>query len=92
MGVTFSIYDDPKIGAPLWTETQNVQANDEGHYTVVLGATKAEGLPRELFGKHRRWMGVRVLRPGELEESRSEVVEGSQGTLRKAIHLPSINN
>ncbi|SRR6266849_3695463 len=88
VGVTFSIYADPQGGAPLWTETQNVEANDEGHYSVVLGTTKDEGLPHEFFGKEARWLGVRVLLPGESEQTRSLVIQGSQGTLRQAITIP----
>ena len=90
VGVTFSIYDDPQGGAPLWTETQNVEANDEGHYSVVLGTTKDEGLPPEFFSKQARWLGVRVLLPGESEQTRSLVIPGSQGTLRQAITIPPI--
>ena len=92
VGVTFSIYDDPQGGAPLWTETQNVEANGEGHYSVVLGATKDEGLPHEFFGNQARWIEVRVLLPGESEQPRSLVIPGSQGTLRQAITIPPIPN
>ncbi len=92
VGLTFSIYDDPQGGAPLWTETQNVEANDEGHYSVVLGTTKDEGLPPEVVGKQARWLGVRVLLPGESEQTRSLVIRGSQGTLRQAISIPRVQN
>jgi hypothetical protein len=53
-GVTFAIYKDQYEGAPLWMETQNVQASAQGNYTVQLGATTSEGLPLDLFssGKH----------------------------------------
>jgi hypothetical protein len=33
-GVTFAIYKDQSEGAPLWFETQNVQADAKGNYTV----------------------------------------------------------
>jgi hypothetical protein len=60
-GVTFEIYKDQYAGAPLWMETQNVQADAQGNYTVQLGATKSEGLPLELFSSgEARWLGVRV--------------------------------
>lgn len=60
-GVTFSIYKDQYDGAPLWLETQNVQADSKGNYTIQLGATKPEGLPLELFTSgEARWLGVRV--------------------------------
>ena len=48
-GVTFALYKDETGGSPLWTETQNVEVDLAGHYTVLLGVTQAEGLPIELF-------------------------------------------
>ncbi len=60
-GVTFSIYKDQYEGAPLWIETQNVQANAKGNYVAQLGATTPDGLPLELFTSgDARWLGVRV--------------------------------
>jgi trimeric autotransporter adhesin len=60
-GVTLAIYKDQYEGAPLWMETQNVQADTKGNYTVQLGATKPEGLPLDLFSSGAaRWLGVRV--------------------------------
>src|SRR5580658_5032562 len=43
VGVTFSLYEEEQGGTPIWTETQNVQADASGRYTVVLGSTKNEG-------------------------------------------------
>jgi len=60
-GITFAVYKGQNDGAPLWTETQNVQADSRGNYTVQLGATKSGGLPLELFTSgEARWLGVRV--------------------------------
>jgi hypothetical protein len=60
-GVTFSLYAQEEGGAPLWLETQTVRADGKGNYTVQLGATKAEGLPLELFTSGTaRWLGVRI--------------------------------
>ena len=60
-GVTFAIYKDEEGGAPLWTETQNVQADAKGNYSVQLGATTPEGLALDLFTSgDARWLGVRV--------------------------------
>jgi hypothetical protein len=60
-GVTFSLYSQQEGGVPLWLETQTVQADGKGNYTVQLGATKAEGLPLELFtSSTARWLGVRM--------------------------------
>jgi trimeric autotransporter adhesin len=60
-GATFSIYKDLESGAPLWMETQNVQADAKGNYTVLLGATQAEGLALDIFNSgDARWLGVRI--------------------------------
>ena len=49
VGVTFLLYKDQQGGAPLWMATQNVQPNKYGHYTVQLGSTTSQGLPRRSF-------------------------------------------
>ena len=68
-GVTFSLYQDSQGGAPLWVETQNVQPDANGHYTVTLGSTTAQGLPQDMFtGAEARWMGVRI--DGQEEQPR----------------------
>jgi hypothetical protein len=60
-GLTFAIYKDQYAGSPLWSETQNVQADSKGNYTVQLGASSSQGLPMELFALgEARWLGVRV--------------------------------
>jgi hypothetical protein len=60
-GVTFAIYKDQTEGAALWLETQNVQADTKGNYTVQLGATKPDGLPLDLFSSgEARWLGVTI--------------------------------
>ena len=60
-GATFAIYKDQSEGSPLWLETQNVQADSKGKFTVQLGATKPEGLPLDLFSSgDARWLGVTI--------------------------------
>src|SRR5579863_4165514 len=69
VGITFSLYLEQSGGTPLWLETQNVQADANGHYSVLLGATKPEGLPAELFTTEQaHWVGVRV--SGQAEQPR----------------------
>src|SRR5580700_222876 len=69
VGVTFSLYKDQEGGAPLWMETQNVQPDKAGHYTVALGASKNEGLPTSLFASgEARWLGVQA--QGQAEQPR----------------------
>ncbi len=71
VGVTFAIYKEQDGGAALWLETQNVELDEQGHYTVLLGATKNEGLALELFSAGEpRWLGVQVNLPGEVEQPR----------------------
>ena len=48
-GITFLFYKDQSGGAPLWMETQNVTLDAKGHYSVLLGSSKADGLPTDLF-------------------------------------------
>ncbi|MGA2735829.1 MAG: YncE family protein [Bryobacteraceae bacterium] len=68
-GITFALYSEQTGGAALWMETQNVTADSSGHYTVLLGSTKPEGLPAELFNSEQaRWVGVQV--QGQAEQPR----------------------
>jgi len=68
-GITFALYAEQTGGAPLWTETQNVQSGAGGHYTVLLGAAKSEGLPADLFtAEQAHWVGVSV--EGQAEQPR----------------------
>jgi len=69
VGVTFALYSEQTGGSPLWLETQNVTADGGGHYLALLGATKPEGLPAELFtSEQARWVGVQI--SGQPEQPR----------------------
>jgi hypothetical protein len=71
VGVTLAIYTEQEGGAALWLETQNVEFDEQGRYTVLLGATKSEGLPLELFTTGEpRWLGVQVNLAKEVEQPR----------------------
>jgi hypothetical protein len=73
VGITFSIYAEESGGSPLWLETQNVQADKNGHYTALLGATKPGGLPVELFSSgESRWLGVQT--ESQAEQTRALLV------------------
>ncbi|MGA8150727.1 MAG: hypothetical protein WB952_07240 [Terriglobales bacterium] len=68
-GVTFYLYKDSQGGAPLWMETQNVQPDRTGHYTVMLGSTTSRGLPAELFASGQaRWLAIQP--QGQPEQAR----------------------
>jgi hypothetical protein len=61
VGVTFLLYQDQQGGAPLWMETQNVQLDSHGHYSVMLGSTSSTGLPADIFvAGEAHWLGVQV--------------------------------
>src|SRR6516164_7181794 len=69
VGVTFAIYRHQDSGAPLWVETQNVTPDSTGHYAVLLGSTRAEGIPADLFNtQEQRWLGVQM--QGQAEQPR----------------------
>ena len=68
-GVTFALYSEQTGGAALWLETQNVTADSNGHYAALLGSTKPDGLPAELFtSEQARWVGVQI--SGQAEQPR----------------------
>ena len=70
VGVTFALYKDQEGGAPLWMETQNVQPDKTGHYSVMLGATSTHGLAGDLFvSGEPRWLGVQL--QGQTEQART---------------------
>jgi hypothetical protein len=57
--LTFSIYPDRDSRTPLWQETQNVPADEQGRYSVQLGAATANGVPLDLFTSGKPlWLGV----------------------------------
>src|SRR5277367_4863786 len=69
-GLTFLLYKEESGGAPLWMETQNVQADAHGHYSVMLGAANGVGLPSEVFMTgEARWLAVQV--SGQAEQART---------------------
>ncbi|ABF39196.1 hypothetical protein Acid345_0191 [Candidatus Koribacter versatilis Ellin345] len=69
VGISFTLHKGQKEAATLWTETQNVKLDAEGRYSVLLGSTKADGLPVELFASgEAQWLGVRV--EGQAEQPR----------------------
>ena len=66
VGVTFLFYKDQSGGTPLWMESQNVTLDARGHYSVLLGSSKPDGLPTELFAAgEARWLAVQPEREAE---------------------------
>jgi hypothetical protein len=69
VGITFLLYQQEDGDAPLWLETQNVQADGRGRYSVQLGATLATGIPGDLFASgEARWLAVQI--SGQAESAR----------------------
>jgi len=67
--VTFSLYKEQQGGAALWMESQKVEADSGGNYTVALGLTTSQGLPASLFvGGEARWLGIQIA--GQAEQPR----------------------
>jgi hypothetical protein len=70
VGVSFLLYKDSQGGAPLWMESQNVQPDKSGHYSVMLGSGSSQGLPPDLFvSGEARWLGVQA--QGQAEQPRT---------------------
>jgi hypothetical protein len=68
-GITFSLYAVQEGGNPLWRESQSVEADEQGRYSILLGASEKEGVPLDLFTTETaRWLGVQV--QGEEEQPR----------------------
>jgi len=64
--LNFAIYKEQTDAAPLWQESQTLNVDEQGHYTALLGAMQAEGLPVDLFTSgEARWLGLSV---GKLPE------------------------
>jgi len=69
VGITFTLHKGQQDNAALWIETQNVQLDSAGKYTVLLGVTKPEGIPTDLFSSgEAQWLGVQV--QGKTEQPR----------------------
>lgn len=69
-GLTFLLYKEESGGAPLWMETQNVQADKNGHYSALLGSANGQGLPADVFMTgEARWLAVQV--SGQAEQART---------------------
>jgi hypothetical protein len=69
VGITFTLHKAQQDNAALWIETQNVQLDSTGKYTVLLGVTKPEGIPTDLFSTgEAQWLGIQV--QGKTEQPR----------------------
>jgi trimeric autotransporter adhesin len=71
VAINFAVYEAPRGGSALWTESQSISVDKDGKYAVLLGAGSAAGIPQQLFtAGEARWLGIRV---GNADESRIEL-------------------
>jgi hypothetical protein len=69
--ITLAIYAEQEGGTPVWRETQTVNLDDRGRYTLLLGASHPGGIPADVFASSpAHWLGTRFERPGEAEGPR----------------------
>ncbi len=72
VSLLFSLYEESEGGTALWQEAQNVQPDAQGHFTVLLGSTRKDGLPLDVFVNGKaHWLGMQ-LQPGQGQEAPSE--------------------
>ena len=72
--VTLLIYAEQQGGAPLWQETQNVELDKSGRYSLLLGAGQADGIPLEVFASgDAQWLALHFAGPGEVEGPRTRI-------------------
>lgn len=59
--LTFAVYRTQDDMSALWMETRAVWPDAEGRYTVLLGATKSEGIDSSIFASgEARYVGVQI--------------------------------
>jgi hypothetical protein len=59
--VKFSLFRTATNGEALWQETQEVNADSTGRYSVLLGSSPSSSLPTEIFADgEARWLQIEV--------------------------------
>ena len=65
------MYADAAGGAPLWQEVQNVQLDQQGHFSVLLGASTKGGYRSKFSSSGSSlYLGAQPMIPGETENPR----------------------
>ena len=73
LSIVFSVYSSADDRQPVWTETQTIEVDKAGKFTVLLGATTETGLPADLFSSNQaHWLGFRAI--GHAESPRVMLV------------------
>jgi hypothetical protein len=74
----FTLYENEQGGTALWSETQNVEVDAQGHYTALLGSASPEGLPLNLFTTvQAHWLAVQPAGPEYAEQPRVLLVSAA---------------
>lgn len=59
--MTFLLFKDEVGGDPLWTESQMIWIEPDGHFTAQLGASSPSGLPlKAITSGEARWLEVQI--------------------------------
>ena len=53
VSLAFSLYNQPNGGSPVWAESQTVALDEQGRYTVLLGAASRDGMPLDVLSSGR---------------------------------------
>ena len=73
--ITLRLYAEESSETVLWEETQHVVPDAQGRYSVLLGSTRPDGMPRDLFQSNEpRWVGTTIEGVGEKEGPRVRFV------------------
>jgi len=73
VAVEFSVYDEQLFGTRLWNEVQNVQLDQNGRFSALLGAGSPDGIPVDLFtNAGQRWLEAHAV--GQADEPRTLMV------------------
>ena len=68
VSITFSLFQEEQGGSALWSETDNVEVDAQGHYTALLGSGSVNGLPLNLFVTGQaHWLAAQPALPGSAE-------------------------
>ena len=71
---TLALYAEETGGAPLWQETQNIVVDKAGRFSLLFGATQADGIPREVFASgEAQWLGMQFAGSGDGERPRTRI-------------------
>jgi hypothetical protein len=71
VSLDLTLYELQQGGSPLWSETQTVNVDEQGRYSILLGASRPQGLPLDLFTSGKAlWLGIRPQTAGSTEQPR----------------------